>query len=90
VQNADALFFELAWARCGSNNKWARARHIELVFLPPVGSMGHVVHCGASVPQNIDALFFTLGWARYGFLKKHIGTRYTNLCFCIWLDLLVM
>jgi hypothetical protein len=21
VQNADALFFELAWARCGSNNK---------------------------------------------------------------------
>jgi hypothetical protein len=39
-------------------------RYVELVFLHPVGSAGHVVHSCASEQQNIDALFFMLGWAQ--------------------------
>jgi hypothetical protein len=39
---------------------------MELGFLHPVGSVGHVVHCGASGTQNVDALFFMIGWDRYG------------------------
>jgi hypothetical protein len=43
-----------------------KTRYVELVFLHPVGSAGHVVHSSMSRTQNIDALFFMLGWDRYG------------------------
>jgi hypothetical protein len=49
--------------------------------LDPVGSVGHVVHCGASGAQNVDALFFLLGWDRYRFQKKRVETRYSKLVF---------
>jgi hypothetical protein len=54
---------------------------VELAFLHPVGSVGHVVHSGASKARNVDALFFMLGSARGGFHKKHDGTRYAELVF---------
>jgi hypothetical protein len=50
-------------------------------FLRLVGSVGHVVHCGASRVRNIDALFFLLRWDQYEFQKKCIGTRYPKLMF---------
>jgi hypothetical protein len=46
-----------------------------------VGSVGHVVHFGASGARNIDALFFILGWDQYGLHKKRAGTRYAELVF---------
>jgi hypothetical protein len=65
----------------GFHKKRARKCYAKHVFLPPVGSGGHVVHFGASRPQNVDALFFMLGWDRYGFHKKRSETRYAKLVF---------
>jgi hypothetical protein len=51
------------------------------VFLHPVGSVGTIVHSGASGAQNVHALFFILEWDRYGFNKKRARTCYTELMF---------
>jgi hypothetical protein len=48
VQNVDALFFMLVWARCGFQKKHGRKCYVRLVFLPSVGSACHVVHSDAS------------------------------------------
>jgi hypothetical protein len=71
----------LGWARCGFHKKRARTRYVELVFLHPVGFVGHIVHSSASRAQNVDALFFMLGWDRYGFHKKCADTCYAALVF---------
>jgi hypothetical protein len=55
--------------------------YVEIVFLHPVGSAGHVVHFGACGAQNIDVLFFMLRWDLFGFHKKRAGTRYDEHVF---------
>jgi hypothetical protein len=55
--------------------------YTKLVFLDPVGSMDHVVHCGASGARNIDALFFLHGWDRYRFHRICMRTAYAELLF---------
>jgi hypothetical protein len=61
--------------RYGFQKQHDGTRYTELAFLHPVGSTGHVVHCGASRARNVNALFFMLGWDEYGLHKKHDGTR---------------
>jgi hypothetical protein len=44
----DVLFFMLGWELYGFEKKRFRSRYALLVFSHPVGSVGHVVHFGAS------------------------------------------
>jgi hypothetical protein len=46
VCNIDALFM-LGWDLYGFNEKRFRTRYAKLVFLHPMGSVGHVVHSNA-------------------------------------------
>jgi hypothetical protein len=75
------LFFIIRWDRYGFDKKRTGTRYIELVFLHPVGSTGHVVDSGTSEARNMIALFLMLGWDRYRFDKKHVRTRDAELVF---------
>jgi hypothetical protein len=71
----------LGWDQYGFDKKCIGTRYAELSFLHPVGSVGHVVHYGASEAQNIDTLFFMLRWDRYVFRKTCAGTHYAEHVF---------
>jgi hypothetical protein len=81
------LFFMLGWDWYGFNKKRSGTYYAKLMFLHPVGSMGHTMQSSASTVQNVDTLFFMLGWALCGFHKKLPGHLTLNLCFCIRCDL---
>jgi hypothetical protein len=48
AHNVVALFFILTWDWYGFPKNRTETRYAEVVFLHPVGSVGHVVHYGAS------------------------------------------
>jgi hypothetical protein len=49
-KRARTLVFMIRWDRCGLNKKCAGTCYSKLIFLQPVGPVGHVVHSGASGP----------------------------------------
>jgi hypothetical protein len=80
ARNVIALFFKLGWDRYGFDKNCAETCYDELVFLHSAGSMGHVLHSGASRERNVTTLLLMLGWDRYGFEKKCVGTRLHRTC----------
>jgi hypothetical protein len=54
-----------------------------------VGSVGHVMHSGASEARKVDALFFMLSGTGVDLIKSALGHITLNLCFCIRWDLWV-
>jgi hypothetical protein len=86
VRNVDALFFMLRWAWCGFQKKLARTRYVELRFLHPVGSVGHVVHYGVSGHEILMHYFLCSGGTSMVSTKSVSGHVISNLCFCIGWD----
>jgi hypothetical protein len=71
----------LRWDQYEFDKKCIRTRYAELLFLHPVGSVGDVVHFGASGWRIIDTLLFKLRWDWYAFDKKRFRTRYAKILF---------
>jgi hypothetical protein len=74
-------YFLLGSDRYRLDKKHVGTHYIELVFLHPVGSTGHVMHSSALGVRNVDILFFMLGWDQYGFHKKCAATCYIEHVF---------
>jgi hypothetical protein len=49
ARNVCALFFMLGWYQYGFDKRHVRTCYTKLVFLHPMGSVGHVVH--SDVPK---------------------------------------
>jgi hypothetical protein len=71
----------LGWAWCGSHKKSVRTHYAELVFLPLVQFVGHIVCSNVFVVRNNDAQFFIPRWARFGSHEKCVRTHCTELVF---------
>jgi hypothetical protein len=67
------------WDRYGFHKERDEICYAEFVFLHLVGSVGHVLHCGASGASSVDALFFLLGWDQI--ILKRVATPYAELVF---------
>jgi hypothetical protein len=83
-RHVNALFRKLGWAWCGIHKERAGTHYAKLVFLPLVGSAGHIVNSGASRPQNVDALFLCSGEPGALSIKSTPGYDTSNQCFFIW------
>jgi hypothetical protein len=87
--NVDALFFMLSWTRCGSHKKCTGTGYPEVVVLHPVETMGHVVHSGAFSHETLMRYFSYSGGLGLVYIKSTPRHVTLNVCFFIWLDLLI-
>jgi hypothetical protein len=71
----------------GIPEKGVETQYAKLLFLHPMGYVGHVVHFGASGGRNIDTLFFLLGGIGMDSTKMCLVTLCRTCVFasgCIW------
>jgi hypothetical protein len=81
VQNVIALFFMVGWDWYGFNKKRARTSYTQLLFFNSRGSVGHVVHSGASGRIMLRHYFSCSGGPSAVFIKSALGHVTPNLCF---------
>jgi hypothetical protein len=79
--------FMLGWTRCSFHKKRVEGRYAKLVFLHPVGSMGHVAHSDAYGHKISTHYFSCLGGLGAVSIKSVSGHVTPNLCFRIRWDL---
>jgi hypothetical protein len=80
----------LGWDQYRFDKKSIVTRYVELLFLHPVGSVGHVVHFGTSGRESLTHYFLCSGGTGTDLTKSISGHVMPNLCFCIRWDLRVM
>jgi hypothetical protein len=71
------FIFGLSWYRF--NKKRVRSHYSELLFLHPVGSVGHIGHSDVSGSRNVYALFSCSGGTGAVFTKSASGHVMSNL-----------
>jgi hypothetical protein len=82
--------FILGWARIGFHKKCAGTRYIDLLFLHPMGSAGHVVHSVHSGCETVTHYFSCSDGTGTYLTKNELRHVTPNLCFYIRWDLRVM
>jgi hypothetical protein len=80
-RNVDALFFILRWDRYGFHKKLIATHYAELVFLHPVGSVGHVVHPVRPGRETSIYYFSYSDGTSTDSTKSTSGHIMSNLCF---------
>jgi hypothetical protein len=89
MQNIDAIFFMLRWARFGFDKNRTGTRYVELVCFASSGTYGSVVRFGTLGVQNVDASFSCLGRPGSDPTNSAPGDVTPNLYFYSWWDLRV-
>jgi hypothetical protein len=79
----------IGWDQYGFDKKRDGTHYAKLLFLLPMGSVGHVVHSVATGAQNIDPLFLCSSGHYAVSIKSASGHVTSNLCFWIRWDLRV-
>jgi hypothetical protein len=77
-----ALFFMFGWVWCGFHKKHAGIHYAELVFLHPVGSVGHAVHSGYRFQKSNETHYTELMFLHpvgsagsHSAFLVHLGTK---------------
>jgi hypothetical protein len=87
ASNIGAHFFMLGWDCYGFNKNHTETRYAKLVFLHPVGSVGHVKLLVCLGHETLLHKFSCPSGTGTDSTKIAPGHMMPNLCFCIRCDL---